>query len=198
MTKDWIGNSVSVFSQLGANRGNVLREINDFYATDPSAIDDLLRYEQFNSIIWEFACGQGHLAKRLSEFGYVVRTSDIVDRGYPNTELLDFLKSNETFNGDIITNPPYRYITEFVLKALDSVPNGCKVAMFLKIQTLEGQKRYEDLYKNYPPKTIYVFTKRKPCYKNGEVDKTYSSPVCYAWYVWIKGHYNNTQLKWIT
>ena len=45
MEKDWTGNKASVFSQLGAvNYRSAEREAHDFYATEPSAIDDLLRF----------------------------------------------------------------------------------------------------------------------------------------------------------
>ena len=111
------------------------------------------------------------------------------------TEIVDFLKEKHNFNGDIITNPPYKYCSEFILNALDSISYEHKVAMFLKLQTLEGQKRYEEIYSKYPPKTIYVFSKRKNCAKNGEF--TGSSAVCYAWFIWVKGEYTTTKLKWI-
>ena len=196
MPKDWTGNSKSAFKQLGASTHcNEEREEYDFYATDPSAIDDLLKYETFDKNIWECAVGQGHLAERLKKYGYKVKCSDLIDRGYPETKIIDFLKEKHNFNGDIITNPPYKYCTEFILNALDSIPYEHKVVMFLKLQTLEGQKRYEEIYSKYPPKTVYVFSKRKNCAKNGEF--TGSSAVCYAWFIWVKGEYTTTKLKWI-
>ena len=42
--------------------------------------------------------------------------------------------------------------------------------MFLKLTALEGGKRYEELYSKYPPKTVYVYSKRIICAKNGEFD----------------------------
>jgi uncharacterized UPF0146 family protein len=196
MSKDWIGNAESAFKQLGAsNHCSDDREENDFYATDPRAITDLVYRENFSKDIWECAVGQGHLAQRLKEYGFNVKCSDIVDRGYPNTEIVDFLKTTIKFNGDIVTNPPYKYCAEFILKALESVENGQKVAMFLKLQTLEGSKRYEEIYSKYPPKTIYVYVKRIQCAKNGEFKG--SSAVCYAWFVWQKGFKGDTVLKWI-
>ena len=198
MSKDWTGNKPAVFVQIGASNHSLLeREENDFYATEPSAIDDLLKYETFNKNIWECAVGQGHLAERLKQHGYTVECTDLIDRGYANTEIVDFLKEKYDFDGDIITNPPYKYCTEFILNALDSIKDGHKVAMFLKLQTLEGQKRYEELYSKYPPKTVYVYVKRKNCAKNGDFEKYPSSAVCFAWFVWVKGEYGCTELKWI-
>lgn len=83
--KDWTGTSASAFKQLGAsNHTNDEREENDYYATDPTAIDDLVRVEDLNTRIWEPACGEGHLAKRLTELGYDVTATDLIDRGYGN------------------------------------------------------------------------------------------------------------------
>ena len=162
MPKDWTGNSHSFASMLGArNYAKNEREQHDFYATDPRAIDDLLKYETFNKNIWECAVGQGHLAERLKSYGYTVECTDLIDRGYPGTEIVDFVTEKYYFDGDIITNPPYKYCSEFILNALDSIPTGNKVAMFLKLQTLEGQKRYEEIYSKYPPKTIYIYILRE-------------------------------------
>lgn len=197
--KDWTGNYNSIFKQLGAsNHTEEEREANDFYATEPSAIDDLLKVEDFAPIIWEPAVGEGHLANRLTKYGHSVYGTDIIDRGWAGTEILDFLKftPKEEQQVDIITNPPYKYCSEFILKSLECVAPGRKVAMFLKLTTLEGQKRYEEIYSKYPPKAVYVYSKRKQCAKNG--DFSGSSAVCYAWFVWEKGNYQNgTRLFWI-
>ena len=147
MSKDWVGNQNSIFKCLGAsNHTEDEREINDYYATDPSAIDDLLKVERFNSNIWECACGEGHLSKRLEDYGYNVLSSDLIDRGYENALVMDFLEQDNKFDGDIITNPPYKYCSEFILKALELINDGNKVSMFLKLTTLEGQKRYEEIF----------------------------------------------------
>ena len=44
MEKDWIGNGKIIFTTLGAsNHTEKEREINDYYATDPIAVDALLQ-----------------------------------------------------------------------------------------------------------------------------------------------------------
>lgn len=109
MSKNWIGNENSIFKTLGSSaHSDGEREINDFYATHPSAIDYLLEVETFNNNIWENAVGQGHLAQKLIDKGYNVKSSDIIDRGFPGTEIINFLESDIKFDGDIITNPPYK------------------------------------------------------------------------------------------
>lgn len=65
MSKDWTGDSNSIFKQLGAsNHCEEEREANDYYATDPRAIDDLLSIEKFSNDIWECASGGGHGKER--------------------------------------------------------------------------------------------------------------------------------------
>lgn len=190
--KDWVGNLHSVQGCLGTHNGTTKdREENDFYATDPVAMKLLLKIENISHNVWECACGEGHLAKVLVEKGYEVKATDLIDRGY-GLGGVDFLKEKETFNGDIITNPPYRYAQEFIEHALELVPTGSKVIMFLKVQFLEGKKRRE-LYDKYPPKRVWVSSSRLQCGKNGVFS---GSMVAYAWYVWEKGYQGSTTLKW--
>ena len=49
-----------------------------------------------------------------------------------------------------MTNPPYKYALDFVLKALRIIPEGKKVAMFLKLTFLEGKTR-RLLFNSTPP-----------------------------------------------
>ena len=195
---DWTGNQKSVYIALGAsNHSDKYRQQHDYYATEPRAIKFLLAEEQFSSVIWECACGEGHLSKVLKQYGFQVISTDLVYRGFGNPITLDFLKDTiEDFKGDIITNPPYKYALEFVQKALESVQLGRKVAMFLKLQFLEGKKRKEFFLQN-PPKVVYVSSSRLVCAKNGEFEKSPSSAVAYAWFVWEKGFKGNPIIKWI-
>lgn len=81
--KDWTGNRKSTFVTLGAsNHTDKKRESNDFYATDPIAIDKLVKAIHLPHKIWECACGTGCLSDRLKDFGYDVVSTDLVDRGY--------------------------------------------------------------------------------------------------------------------
>lgn len=199
--KDWVGDSNSIYITLGAsNHTNNEREINDYYATEPRAVTLLLEAEHFDKkdTIWECACGEGHLSQEMITRGHTVFSSDLIYRGYGNGGI-DFLQCNDTYRGNIITNPPYKYAKEFVEHALDIIADGYKVAMFLKLQFLEGKARKE-LFKKYPPKTIYVASGRLLCAKNGDFERMKAgggSAVAYAWYVWEKGYQGDTVVKWI-
>ena len=202
---DWTGNKNSIYKTLGAsNHTDKEREKNDYYATEPKAMELLLEQETFSNYVWECACGEGHLSEVLKQHGYKVKSTDIVDRGYESTEVADFLKITKEdikhdFSRDIITNPPYKYAKEFVEHALEISTDGAKIAMFLKLQFLEGKARKE-LFKKHPPKVIYVSSSRLLCAKNGDFEGMRAgggSAVAYAWFVWEKGFKGNPIIKWI-
>jgi hypothetical protein len=197
MNKDWSGDARSIFTCNGArNFAAGERAENDYYATEPRAVEELLKVEDFYYKIWEPACGEGHISNVLLDWGKCVRSTDIIDRGYKyQTHTLDFLACLEKdLRCDIITNPPYKYAKEFVEKALDVVADGQKVAMFLKLTFLEGASRGA-LLDNSPPKYLYPARKRLICAKNGEFEKITSSAVAYGWFVWEKGYKGPTIIK---
>ena len=185
----------NVFVTIGATNHFVgVREENDYYATDPLAVELLLEKEQFSNKIWECACGKGHISKVLKKHGYQVDSSDLIDRGYGKGGV-DFLTTDIKYDGDIITNPPYRYAKEFVEHALDTITNGHRVAMFLRLQFLEGKAR-RNLFDKYPPKYVYVSSSRVNCCKNGDFKNGNKSAVAHAWFIWEKSFYGAPTLKW--
>lgn len=201
--KDWKGNGNSVWKTLGASNHSVKeREENDYYATDPIAIDKLLSAVRLPHIVWECACGEGHLSKRLEEHGKYVFSSDLVDYGY-GFDGIDFLKTNtliwDTERCAIVTNPPYKYAKEFVEHSLKLLKKGDLCCMFLKLTFLEGKARRK-LFMQSPPRRVLVFSERVLCAKNGEFQKNKESggsAVAYAWFVWKKGYKGKTTVDWI-
>ena len=76
-----------------------------------------------------------------------------------------------------------------------------QIAMFLKIQFLEGIKRKE-FFEKYPPKYIYVFRNRMATWNNGnEVDpntgKRWATTMCHAWFIWEKGSKTEPIIRWL-
>ena len=169
---------------------------NDYYATNPKAVEMLLMNYPFHATtILEPCVGGGHIANAINDFfsnQRVITGLDLVDRGYPNTIVQDFLtwKTNRKFEG-IITNPPFSLAQEFIEKGMELLTDDGQMAMFLKIQFLEGAKRKE-FFEKYPPKYIYVFRNRMATWNNGnEVDpntgKRWATTMCHAWFIWEKG-----------
>ena len=171
------------------------REALDFYATDKRAIEELLNREKFKTTVYEPACGQGHIGKVLKEHGYEVKATDICYRGYGEEKEVDFFTVKEN-TLDIVTNPPYFCADKFIKHALEISKSGTKIAMLFRLAFLEGQKRYE-LFKKYPPKRVYVFSKRLNCAKNAEFEKYKSGAIAFSWFVWEVGYAGVTELRWI-
>ncbi len=201
--KDWNGNGNSIWKTLGAsNHADNERQNDDYYATDPIAIDKLVKAVKLPRYIWECACGERHLSNKLEGLGYIVCSSDMIKRCYCMIEL-DFLKQQvRPFieRMAIVTNPPFKYAKEFVLKALELLDDGELCCMFLKLTFLEGKRRYKDLFSKYPPKKVLVFSERVLCAKNGDFEgmkQGGGSAVAYAWFIWEKGYNVNTTIEWI-
>lgn len=204
-------NNRGAFVCNGASNHSVTgeRHPQDYYATEPKALEKFLEKfkedgEEVSPIVWECACGGGHLVDALHNMGYGVYYTDIIDYGYPDTILHDFFgelpfdSPNKKVNMDIITNPPYSMAKEFIEKALDLVSDNQKVIMLLKLTFLESKKRRE-LFEKYPPKYIYVSSSRLQCAKNGDFE-TYKNgtgtAIAYGWFVWEKGYKGEPVVRW--
>lgn len=193
-----MSNPKKIFTPLGASNHSLTdREDNDFYATDPRALELLLELEEFDPFVWECACGKGHLSEVLKKHGHIVKSTDLIDRGY-GVGGVDFLATTTPFNGDIITNPPYKYAQEFVEHALSLIPEGNRVAMFLKLTFLESKNR-RAMFELTPPRYIYVSSSRLQCAIGGDFEtykKGAMSAVAYAWYIWEKGFTGEPTIRW--
>ena len=194
--KDWTGNSRSSLATIGARNFTLTeRETNDYYATEPKALELLLDRETFSPRVWECACGEGHLSKVLEARGYEVKSTDLIDRGFGEGGV-DFLKCTEPWDGDIITNPPYKWGKEFVAKALELIPEGRRAAFFLKLQFLESVGRRQ-LFDSTPPKKIVVSSNRLHCAINGNWEiGMRNNAVSYAWFIWEKGYKGKPEIEW--
>lgn len=170
------------------------REFADFYPTPAYVTEELLKREKFSGDIWEPACGEGHISKILEQQGYKVRSTDIIDYGYGESNI-NFLR-DEFFArlpkaDNIVTNPPFMYATEFVYRAKEMTNN--KIALFLKTTFLEGVERYKIFQdQEYPLKTVYQFSRRIAFgnSKNGGM-------LAFAWFVWDKNHTGRPVIEWI-
>lgn len=200
--KDWTGNKKSVLVTTSAlYQSDAVREENDFYATEPEAIDRLLAVCSLprDKTIWECACGNGNLSKRLEDLGFSdVVSTDLIDRGYGvgGVNFLTDFSEEGSFDGTILTNPPYRYAVEFCKQALKLVSEGNKVYMFLRIQFLETKKRAEWFRTGKSGlKTVYVFGERIGCWINNQ--KKGSSAQAYCWFEFEKSYEGEVTVKWL-
>ena len=195
-----------------SNHSKTEREENDFYATPTRMVGELLQHESFGPDIWEPCNGMGHISDWFKDNKDIhVYKSDIIDRT-GDTEILDFfgfdfsekpewlkpIINNCTITADIITNPPYSKGTEFYEHACQLLGYGRKLAIFVKIQFLETQKRYE-LFKKFPPKSVLICVNRVHCGKDGKFNNEMASggAACYCWLIYEKGYTGKCIIDWI-
>ncbi len=164
------------------------REPNDYYKTPPRYTLPMLARERFDGVVWECACGDGAISRVLP--GEVIST-DLHDRGFGESGV-DFLATTKQVN-HIVTNPPYSLAQKFVEHALQCVSG--KVAMLLKLNFLEGQKR-KPFFERTPLRTVYVFSDRIS-FDKGDVESKGSGLLAYAWFVWEIGYQGKPTLEWI-
>lgn len=182
--------------------GRVRSDGIDYYSTPEWATEELIKREKFEGIILEPCSGAGAISKVLEREGYKVISSDIrTDDHIYGEKGIDLLEIEKTEAQNVITNPPFFMATESVEKSLELIPDGGKVAMILKIQFLEGQKRYE-FFQNSPLRRVYVFCKRVVFWNElMQVDdgnrSKHGGTICFAWYVWEKGYKGKPEIEWI-
>ena len=132
------------------------------------------------------------MAEVLKEHGYNVTASDIVDRGYG--EVKNFFEIDR-WDGDIITNPPYKNVLDYTEHALDILPEGNKLALFLRLQFLESKSRGK-FFKDNPPRKVYVSRSKIFCARNGDFDNSQTGAMAFAWFIWEKGFKGDPVVKW--
>lgn len=188
----------TTFVTMGAsNHAKSDRGIHDYYSTDASAITLLDKYDLLDKDVpyWETAVGGGRLSNELKRLGYnVVKETDLYNHGYGDTGV-DFFKCNEVFQGNTITNPPFKYMNDWIVHTLKVTGN--KAYIFGRIQTVESIGRWDRVFKNYKPSYICPFVKRIQCYKNDDLTEK-GSPLCYAWFIWDMDNLDgDTKVKWL-
>lgn len=200
----------------GYDKKHKERDALDYYSTPTKEVFNILKILNINfenTSILEPCIGGGHMAEGIIEYLKEKNTTtallgtDIKNRGYENSYInslqynLDFLQDNYIDNlpmdiDYIIMNPPYATIEPFVMKSLGIAQKG--ILMLGRLQFLEGQSRYENILKDYPPTDVYVYVDRIKCYKNGDENDNTSSAQAYAWFYWnLEKDLKETKVHWI-
>lgn len=178
---------------MSATGRGARRKKRDFYETPAWCTHAILGYlvkhtwiedRSFISAL-EPACGSGAISDvLLSTFNHRIKLCefDLSPKGNAKKRAafrLNFLKTSPTAGYDlVISNPPYSLAEEFIKHSLRWVHDDGKVAMLLRLNFLESQKRASWLRQHTPD--VYVLP-RRPSFTGGGTDAT-----AYAWMVWHK------------
>lgn len=182
-----------------AGRHALKERKDDLYETPPEAVRALLHAESIPPVVWECACGPGSIVRELRAAGHTVHATDLVDYGCAASRSgVDFLFEREApvDVGAIVTNPPYKLASEFVLHALQlGIP---KVVMLLRLAFLESERRRAILDSGRLAR-VYPFRNRLPMmHRDGWQGPKSSSSIPFAWFVWETGHKGPTELRRIS
>jgi hypothetical protein len=162
------------------------KESYDDFPTPPWATRALLEYvitpNWYEHTCLEPGCGAGYMSRTLREYFADVEAYDAID--YGGTEVRDFLTYEFEQQYDwIITNPPFKYAEDFILKSLTLAKVG--VAIFARTSFVESVGRYQRLFQHRPPTVVAFFTERVPINKN-KVARDNTTATSYSWLVWMK------------
>jgi hypothetical protein len=125
---------------MGKHETGYARVERDLYPTPNWVVSALAEHVDLRGLtVWEPACGDGRMAEALRLQGCArVYTSDIVDRGTGQDEVLDFLSAHmpKLARFDMsATNPPFgqggRQATAFIEVGLRRLPVGATLALLL-------------------------------------------------------------------
>ena len=168
----------------------------DLYTTPAWAVASLLKREKFVGDVLDPGCGKGAISDAVKVCsGNQVTSIDLYDWGYANGQAnIDFL-DYETSHDNVIMNPPFKLLSQFINKGIEL--SGNKVAVFARINALETKGRFNEIHKDNAPTRVYLFVNRVKCLKGGHDDGE-GSAVLYCWMVWDKSNTSNvTELHWI-
>lgn len=115
------------------------RSPNDFYATDPQAVHELLDSGKIRlgNNVFEPCAGMGHIADVLKGRGHTVYATDKYDYGYDYDKIMDFFELKRCY-GDIFTNPPYKIANEFIRHAKKIMSDHSQLILLLRTMLCRG------------------------------------------------------------
>lgn len=172
----------------------------EFYPTPPEATRALLSVEKFDGDIWEPACGDGRIAKVLTDHGHSVIATDLHAYG-AGASGVDFLAQKTARARHIVTNPPFKsgLADRFVQHALAlASQTGGKVAMLLNMAALCHPIRTA-AWQRCPPARIYAIDDIV-CWPEDRYGPppSYFRRHRYIWVVWTQDHAGPSAFWWLS
>jgi SAM-dependent methyltransferase len=194
-------------NRMKSTRG---RHVRDFYTTPIElAISAMHKFAGDEGILYkdmyglDAGCGTGVWG--LANISMPNKLADGIDI---NPQVIEIAKSvyDEIITGDFLDygqdgydvvfgNPPYSLAEEFIRHSLDLVvPNGY-VYFLLRLSFLEGIKRGKGFFQEYPPKIVYVCSRRPSFYMTNGRNTT--DTLAYAMFLWQKGWEDKPEIDWL-
>lgn len=140
-------NDSMIGSRIAGGNTAYKRSNADFYPTPPDvtfALLNFLRLSEAKNVIWEPACGEGHMVKQIRKMGYDVFGTDIRTG-------TDFLTADPPrYFTWIITNPPFSLSEQFIRRCGELKR---PFALLLKAQYWHAKRRVP-LFREHMPSWV--------------------------------------------
>lgn len=173
-----------VASRITGGNSEYGRVSSDFYPTPPEVTQALLNFFGIDyveqkvkdkTLIWEPACGEGHMIDVFKKNGLPCTGTDIKTG-------TDFLTAPLIPCKWIITNPPFSQSEQFIRRCLE---HKKPFALLLKSQYWHAKKRL-DLFREHMPTYVLPLTWR-PDFLFDDQKRGHGSPLMdVMWVVWGK------------
>lgn len=186
------------------------RDEDDYYATRPELAklicqtlkNDFIAAPQTilePSLVLEPGCGSGSWLPGIretwpkAEILGIERNPDLANysraRGF-TVEQRDILEGGLGRYDLIVGNPPYKYADEIIPMLISCLNPGGVLTFLLRMNYLEGQERYESLWKLFPLAAMYPLPARPGFTPNGATDGTGYAVMC-----WKQGYSGSSILR---
>lgn len=168
----------------------------DAYWTPEWCTNVLLDHVELRGLVWEPACGLGHIVKALHTRSYRVLATDIEQHGELDFDFspADFFAFNEAHAkvGSIVTNPPYADADRFIRHALQLMaPSRGQVAMLLRNEFDCAAGRVDLFGPDYGFAGKLVLTRRPKWSADDKASPRHN----FAWFIWDWTHRGDATLR---
>ena len=180
-----------------STKGKSVRPTDDHYCTPEAVSLALIDVgEHLIGGIWDCCAGEGDIARAFEKKGFDVKSTTLVDYGCPDVSPnRDFLNEKILLAPNIVTNPPFKNAEDIIRHALSLNPYSA--SFLLRTAFLEGEGRYQRLFREYPPARIFQFRDRVSMFPSG-IEVKGTSTTAYAWFVWLNGVKTAPRVGWIS
>ena len=146
--------------------------------------------------IWDPACGSGTIPMRFKEAGCRVIGSDIEPAwsAAKTKKFEDFHKMPAGVDV-IVSNPPFSLIEPWVRHGFNI--GARRVVFIARLALLEGARRCAEFWAAYPPRYVWVCSRRPSMPPGGTGIKKSGGSVAYAWFDWWRNNTDEPVVRWI-
>jgi hypothetical protein len=158
------------------------RQKHDFYIEPDWCVDQLFVTVRFRGPIHDPCCGR-NIVLAAQRAGYEASGADLVDRGFGETgvRFQEDLRPRTT----LVLNSPSGQHEEFIMHALEVASET--VAVIVPIPFLDGQERFWELYRPFPPAYVLCCSERPSMPPGDEPDvKPEGGTADYCWLIWSR------------